>query len=968
MTTAYHAKYFAHALTREGGEGVDRLARSLFDACVDLNPHQIESAIFAMRSPLVKGVLLADEVGLGKTIEAGLVLCQNWAERRRRLLIVCPASIRKQWALELEEKFHVPTIVLDAKTYREAQKDGTPSPFQADRVVVCSMHFASSRASEIRAIPWDLVVIDEAHKLRSAYRQSNRMGQNIRWALEDRRKILLTATPLQNSLTELYGLATILDERIFGDLPSFRTQYMNAGGDLEALRERLKAFCKRTLRSHVLEYIQYTERRLITRPFQPTEQEHKLYEAVSDFLKRPDTYALPQRQRHLTALIVRKLLASSSQAVAGTLETMRDRLIAIRDKAEDEANLAERLIENEEIEDDFLDEILDAEEPGVEDAPASETPEDTPETVEQEPRKIDKQKLNAEIAELDRYIQWARGIGVDTKTRALLKALEIGFAQMKEIGAEPKAVVFTESRRTQRFVLDFLEANGYAGRVATFNGTNKEPETTRIYEKWLEANKGSGRVSGSRPIDVRTAIIEHFRDEASILVATEAAAEGINLQFCSLVVNFDLPWNPQRIEQRIGRCHRYGQKHDVVVINFLNERNEADRRVYELLNEKFSLFSGVFGVSDEVLGSIESGVDFERRVLDIYQECRSPEEIEAAFKALRKELDETIASRIRDTRKALLEHFDEEVHARLKVNLSGAREQLDRVGRMFWTLTRFILDQRASFDDADLTFRLADPPIPAARPGLYHLISKDRANIPGDFLYRLAHPLGEHVTETGKTVPTPVARVTFDVSRHPARISLVEEIKGKSGWLLLQRLAIDSFEREEHLLFSGFRDDGQALDQETCEKLFNCQGTSGTEMPVPSAAETRLSAEADRHLKATISRSLERNSRHFNEAREQLEKWAEDMILAAERELRDTKEQIKLLNRQARQATTVQEQHELQERIRDLETKKRRLRQRIFDVEDEITAKRDKLIDALERRMQQRTSSERLFAVRWSVV
>jgi hypothetical protein len=968
MSTAYHAKYFAHALTRQGGEGVDRLARSLFDACVDLNPHQIESAIFAMRSPLVKGVLLADEVGLGKTIEAGLVLCQNWAERRRRLLIVCPASIRKQWALELEEKFHVPTIVLDAKTYREAQASGTPSPFDTDRVAVCSMHFASSRAAEIRAIQWDLVVIDEVHKLRSAYRQSNRMGQNIRRALEDRRKILLTATPLQNSLTELYGLATILDDRIFGDLPSFRTQYMNAGGDLEALRERLKAFCKRTLRSQVLEYIQYTERRLITRPFQPTEQEHKLYEAVSDFLKRPDTYALPQRQRHLTALIVRKLLASSSQAVAGTLETMRDRLIAIRDKAEDEANLAERLIDNEEIEDDFLDEILDAEEPVVEETPASAEPKDTAEADQPEPRKIDKQKLNAEIAELDRHIQWARGIGVDTKTRALLKALEIGFAQMKEIGAEPKAVVFTESRRTQRFVLDFLEANGYAGRVATFNGTNKEPETTRIYESWLEANKGSGRVSGSRPIDVRTAIIEHFRDRASILVATEAAAEGINLQFCSLVVNFDLPWNPQRIEQRIGRCHRYGQKHDVVVINFLNERNEADRRVYELLNEKFSLFSGIFGASDEVLGSIESGVDFERRVLDIYQQCRSPEEIEAAFKALRKELDETIASRIRDTRQALLEHFDEDVHARLKVNLTGAREQLDRVGRMFWTLTRFMLDERASFDDADLTFRLADSPIPAARPGLYHLISKERANIPGDFLYRLSHPLGEHVTENGKTVPTPVASVAFDVSHHPARISLVEEIKGKSGWLLLQRLAIDSFEREEHLLFSGFRDDGQALDQETCEKLFNCRAATGSELAVPGDAEKRLSAEAARHAKATINKALERNSRHFNEAREQLEKWAEDMILAAERELRDTKEQIKLLNRQSRQATTVQEQHELQERIRDLETKKRRLRQRIFDVEDEITAKRDKLIDALERRMQQRTSSDRLFAVRWSVV
>lgn len=341
MTTPYHARYFAHELTRQGGEGVDRLSRSLFDACVDLNPHQIEAALFALRSPVSKGVLLADEVGLGKTIEAGLAVCQHWAERKRRILIVCPASIRKEvWASELEEKFHLPTLVLDAKTYRQEVRGGCPNPFISDRIVVCSIHFASNRVAEIKPIQWDLVVIDEAHKLRNAYRENNRMGQNIRWALEDRRKILLTATPLQNSLLELYGLSTVIDDRIFGDLPSYRTQYVNVGGNLEELRGRLKSFCTRTLRSQVAEYIQYTQRRLITRPFKPTDQEHKLYEAVSEFLKRDDTYALPHAQRHLTALIVRKLLASSSQALAGTLEVLRDRLIALRDQAKTELTLS----------------------------------------------------------------------------------------------------------------------------------------------------------------------------------------------------------------------------------------------------------------------------------------------------------------------------------------------------------------------------------------------------------------------------------------------------------------------------------------------------------------------------------------------------------------------------------------------------------------------------------------------------
>jgi len=958
MTTPYHARFFAHELSRQGGEGVERLAQSLFDACVDLNPHQIEAALFAMRSPISKGVLLADEVGLGKTIEAGLAICQHWAERRRRILVITPASIRKQWALELEDKFHLPSIVLDAKTCRQIAGDGNPSPFVQDRIVICSMHFASSRATEIKPVQWDLVVIDEAHKLRNAYRQSNKIGQSIRWALEDRRKVLVTATPLQNSLLELYGLSYIIDEYLFGDLPSYRTKYVNAGGDLDELRDRLKSFCTRTLRNQVVEYIQYTERRLITRPFEPTDHEYKLYEAVSDFLKRDDTYALPHRQRHLTALIVRKLLASSSRALAGTLEGMRNRLIPLRDDAKADLSLVERIIEDEEIEGELLDEFLNG---GEEEA------EGQSDLATEEPAKIDIQKLNAEIDELTRYIQWANSIGVDTKTRALLTAVEIGFSEMERIGAARRAVVFTESRRTQQFLRDFLEANGYAGRVILFNGTNSDAESTRIYEQWREANTDNGRASSSRAIDVRTALIEHFQNHGDILLATEAGAEGINLQFCSLVINYDLPWNPQRIEQRIGRCHRYNQKHDVVVMNFLNARNEADQRVHELLKEKFNLFTGMFGASDEVLGSIESGVDFERRILDIYQQCRTPAQIDAAFQALRRELDESITARMRETRKLLLEHFDEDVHARLRVNLTGAKEQLDRVGHMFWVLTRFILDGKAQFDDEAFAFHLTDSPVPAARPGLYHMISKVRENLPGEFLYRLGHPLGEYVIQAGKTYPTPVAKVAFDISNHPARITVVEALKGKSGWLILQRLAIDSFEREDHLLFSAFDDDGTMLDQETCEKLFNCQGRVLDPLDVPAGERQRLAANADRHARATINKSLERNSRHFNEAREQLDRWAEDMVLAAERELHDTKEQIKALNRQARQAPTVEEQHQLQERIKDLEQKKRRQRQRIFDVEDEIMAKRDKLIDALERRMQQKTETEVLFTIRWTV-
>ncbi|MDP2707010.1 MAG: helicase-related protein, partial [Burkholderiales bacterium] len=340
--------------------------------------------------------------------------------------------------------------------------------------------------------------------------------------------------------------------------------------------------------------------------FTPTDDEHALYEAVSAFLQRVDSYALPKRQRHLTALILRKLLASSSQAIAATLEKLKARLEVLReDRVESDPEFAEQLIDAEEIEDDLLDEIL------------AENGDD--QIAESASAVIDRKKLREEIDELQRLAAWARSVGTDTKTRTLLQALDIGFEQMATTGARRKALIFTESRRTQEYLKTFLESNGYRGQVVLFNGTNGGPEATAIYERWREKNAETGRATGSRDVDVRMALIEHFRDEESILLATEAAAEGVNLQFCSLVINYDLPWNPQRIEQRIGRCHRYGQRHDVVVINFLNERNEADRRVLELLTEKFSLFSGVFGASDEVLGTIESGLDFEKRILAIYQ-------------------------------------------------------------------------------------------------------------------------------------------------------------------------------------------------------------------------------------------------------------------------------------------------------------------------------------------------------------
>lgn len=954
-TTNVQAKYFAWELTRRrrGGD-LDRIGQALFDAAVDLNPHQIEAALFALQNPLSKGVLLADEVGLGKTIEAALVLGQYWAERRRRLLVICPASLRKQWATELAEKFHLPTQVLDTRTMAQARRDGIYNPLDQDVISIVSFGFAARMERAIGAIRWDLAVIDEAHKLRNAYRESHRTGQAIKRGLAGVRKVLLTATPLQNSLLELYGLSTIIDDHLFGDRVSFRTRFMRGDAAIPALRARLEDFSKRTLRRDVLEYVQYTERKPLTFPFTPGEDEQRVYDLVSGYLLRDDSYGVPTRQRHLVGLILRKLLASSTEAVVATLEVILARLRRLEDSQAEQDDWVSRLIEDEELDTDLLDEEEDERasnedaEPGVE-------------------AQVDPVKLRAEIVELEQYLLIARGVREDQKSHALLKALDTGFERMAAIGAARKAVVFTESVRTQDYLARFLEAHGHAGRVVKFSGRATDPGLDGIYQRWLATHQGTDRVTGSPAIDRRTAVIDHFRDQADILIATEAGAEGINLQFCSLVVNYDLPWNPQRVEQRIGRCHRYGQKHDVVVVNFANQRNAADLRVLELLSEKFHLFDGVFGASDEILGRIESSVGIERQIAEIYETCRTPAEIDAAFARLRSGLEDQIAERMRETEEALLARFDAGVVERLRLHRDEAIVQLDRISRLFWRLTRHELDGAAAFDDQTLSFELRASPLPEAEAGRYHLIRKGQPLPEDGHVYRLSHPLGEHVLDAGRRHDTPVGEVAFTLAGAPQRIAVLEQLPSRSGWLELNLLELKSFQLEEHLVFSAQADDGQWLDAEACQRLLELPGRAHTRPPAMDTLPPNFDANVRRQIEAALAKALEENNAYFHAERERLDQWAEDKLLSAEQAMHDTKARLKDAKRRARAASTVEEQAAVQEEIKFLERQQRRQRQEIFDVEDEIEAKRDALIAALERRLNQRSHSVPLFRIRWSV-
>ena len=958
--TDFHAKYFAYELTkRAASDSVEKLATVLADAQVDLNPHQVEAALFAFRSPFSKGAILADEVGLGKTIEAGLLLAQKWAERKRHLLVIAPANLRKQWSQELADKFYLPTVILEQRTFNEVIRAGNLNPFQQDAIVLCSYQFARSKEAYLKQTPWDLVVIDEAHRLRNVYKNSSKIALAIKSAIAPFPKVLLTATPLQNSLLELYGLVSIIDDYAFGDFKSYRARFARLGNDVDftELKERLKPLCKRTLRRQVLEYIKYTNRHALVQEFIPSAEEQQLYDLVSDYLQKPTLYALPAGQRQLMTLILRKLLASSTYAISATLEGLARRLAV----AAAEATAVDAPPDPLAADWETLDELTDewSEDENVPSAPerARLTP-------------VQLQELRQEMQQLNQFHALARSIIKNSKGEVLLMALRRGFAaataaQQNQGAAtlQQKAIIFTESRRTQEYLFQVLEQTEFKGQVMLFNGTNNDPTAKAIYQAWLAQHQGTDRVSGSPTADMRAALVEHFRDHAAILIATEAAAEGINLQFCNVVVNYDLPWNPQRIEQRIGRCHRYGQKFDVVVVNFLNKQNAADQRVYELLDEKFRLFDGVFGASDEVLGAVESGVDFEKRIAAIYQQCRTPQQIQFEFDQLQQELESEISAGQRDAREKLLDNFDQEVVEKVRIE---SHDMLDRFQAQLWQLTQHLLARHAHFAAQGYSFTLHTNPFPADAiyPGPYRMGKRvDDANT-----YRVGHPLAQRVLAHGQALTPPPAAVTFQYTQSGKNIAILAELVGQSGWLTCTQLTLNALETEDQLVLSGVTDDGVCLDDAQCRRFFDLPGVQGDFVTIPSTVTSQLDQAQAHRRQALLTEATVRNGQWFDTEMEKLDRWAGDRRSSLKAELGELDDTLKEAKKAARVAPTLPDKLERQRAVRKLETKRDEAWRTYDQASHELDRRKDDLLDEISQRLEQRIEQAPLFTLRWQLV
>jgi len=957
--TAHQKKYFAHQLklsrpTRE----VEALASSMSGVKVDLNPHQVEAALFALKSPISNGSLLADEVGLGKTIEAGLVLAQLWAERKRRVLLILPASLRVQWKTELEEKFNIPCTIVErpkARPKKNMAQKRPHDPFvqatKDGRVAICSYEFASICSDAIAGIPWDLAVLDEAHRLRNVYKAAeNARAKRIKQALAGRKKLLLTATPLQNNLKEMFGLATVIDEHLFGDASVF------AAAPIPEIKQRLKSFCIRTLRKDVSDtgYIKFTKRQVITRTYMPGDDERELYDRVTKYLQQETAHALPKSGRRLVAIVIRKLLASSPAALSKTMQSLIDRLEAM---LADDNDVADGSLES------YIAEDFDAfGEYSEEFANESEADESPNGTNGQKDRPKDRHGIQQELELLKGIKAIADSIQRDTKGANLLTALKAGFAQVEENRGQRKAVIFTESVRTQEYILGLLNEGGFDGQVVLLNGSNNDEISKRVYAQWKNRHKDDGSISGSSNADMKAAIVEEFRDRATILIGTEAAAEGVNLQFCSMVVNYDLPWNPQRVEQRIGRCHRYGQKYDVVVVNFVNQANAADLRVYEILGKKFKLFEGVFGSSDEVLGALERGIDFERAIFDILQKCRTNDEINREFDALTQQYSEMIETRRNEAIQQVLMAFDEDVTARLKDCETRTRASLSRFER--WKFALFAAHGATKADDDALAFYYK---------GSRYLPSWEHAKTGGKGIFLATEsPIYINLLKESAALDAPPAKIIFNHSTLPAKDQIAfftGENSRITGSVSIDKLTFSygrEGQSEEHLLISIVTDNGAEIDNKTFDRMMEVPAqVVGPAQPDPRMEKIREENQAQRRGEID-----EANKKSLVQRFMELDAWRNDCEDALVRELDDLQATIRLKKGQMGAnvgSLSFQEIVELNAEINRLTEEKDQKQRQVLQRKDAIRKSAKDLQDEASRLLNGQAAIENIMAFSFDI-
>jgi hypothetical protein len=817
---------------RRRADDPDRYAASQRQARIDPNPHQIDAVIFALRRLDEGGCILADEVGLGKTIEAGLVIAQGRAEGRERVLLVVPRPLLGQWQAELHALFAIDVRELTG-------------PTAAPGVWIIGREAAGGvRGSEwLRAAPFDLVVIDEAHEMFAGiykrYRSdgsedpeaaSAMTAHRVRDAIGHAPVLVLTATPIQNSLVELWGLAQYVEptRTLFGDLATFRQVFCDGDdrrlvpGQEHELQRRIATICKRTLRRQAQEFLDrpFVDRACRLFEYDMSDDERALYEDVTEWLLRPVLHAFKGSARRLLLIGFHRRMASSHAALAASLENVARRLAALA--AGQPVEPLDRELLGDLDDEDEVDEALE---------PDAALP--------------DPASLADELALVRSFAKRARAMPFDAKAQAFQRAIALVLERGRTGVGSGKAVVFTESITTQEYIRDVLLGMGLAPEdITLFRGNNDDPRARAALSGW---RAGAGSLLPSLPsndIQVRLALVDEFRSRSKIIVCTEAGAKGLNLQFCETVINYDLPWNPQRIEQRIGRCHRYGQTRGVLVVNFLARDNEAHRLTFEILSQKLDLFGRVLDASDAVLHEPRRGpsdgllgalsADFERELGRIHDRARSVGDVTRDMLALR----DTIAERRsayddqQRTTAALIEsRFDDEV----KQVFKGLRTELsDGLARL----------------DANLATLVPD------------------------------HTGPERLTLVHPAVVEAIARARGWTGAPVAFDAPTPELAGGRGALTVAKVSYGGFDPVERLVVAAVVD-GVALEAELATALARQTARDGSPGPID---ELRLEEALQEALFFDQQEIEGAEQVRFERAMGQLERFVDDRVLIARKD------------------------------------------------------------------------------------
>lgn len=1032
--------YLAHKLTEKRPvSDPEKLNNSIRSANIDLNPHQVDAAIFAFKSPLSRGAILADEVGLGKTIEAGLIIDQLYTEGRQNILILVPASIRTQWQDELLNRFNLSSEIIDGSMLKRKQKERmTENPLKDGGIFIASHNFAYRYDYICANVMWDLVVVDEAHRMRNVWKKGNKTAKKIREVIKNRPKVLLTATPLQNNLMELYGLTSFLDENYLGTEFSFKTLFANPVKKrseierLKQLRERLMGaidpstgsisggILTRTLRKQVAGLVAFTNRYSITEDFAPNEDEMELYNAVSNYLRRPFLASTKATQRNMMELVYRKILASSSFAIAGTLNKVAH-FLAKRLQTEfsvsvDEVNQTADDLRNEltarygnglqkivfpkyekaspESEQEVLPGLEDIEvnlekiEEETQDADDLGEDELLPDQTKKfEEREIDhkftKDEVLQELKDVLAYYHLATTIDKNQKSQALVRVLDKVFKYAEKKQWPQKAVIFTESRRTQDHLEKLLGGTGH--NLILFNGSNASKRAREVFDEW-KAQFPKEAEQGTKSINLRKALVWKFQNiKQGILITTEAGAEGLNLQFANIVINYDLPWNPQRIEQRIGRCHRYGQKLDVLVINFINKRNYADQRIYELLSEKIRLFGNLFDFSDKVLGTeqltddgyevreialggLGAGLDFERKILDIYRQCRTEKEIERGFQQLQLELLDIIREKIEDAQRKVIQHFDDEVRRKLRIRQKELADSLDRFDSQlkryltasFGTEVRYKSDNIFYYNGATYFLgRIADEdkknglrPAHVKEPFIKERLEEDK-KIRG-YLWEVSMC---HDSEKG---------------RHPFDDLVGKECQLIADLLKCERRTVnDTKEEFEKIILTGFvkrSDKWEQIQNSRLDRLFDLDVTN--EERIEGRLRDEVVDTASSQLKTAQENVNVENEQYIFEEMDRLDQFVEESLLKFRQEMDAREKEIKDLQKTMRASRTLgaHERDQIQANIDKKQKELFKAQKRYIQAQQEQFVDKDKKVADLRNKLQMSFSHERIASVKFNII